>query len=1004
MTQLKYQNYKHYKLPITMNPLEYGKLIFKTDNIYIIHVTLRTVAVLTQFTEFNEVKFYKDGDLAFTYRDHKTDENRFVRSLDIRKFTFSNNKLVNINTDKTINRYNRLINSVNNLGIRRFSTIPRNIIKLRKTRTSNIWNVQYYSINNKVFTKDLFNSKFNIFWDNISHQFIDNNHMFILFKIKYKDSDYTTIGNLQRLNKEDKNWYLNWIINNMEFKSEYYNEIPITDFVFSYGFKEGIAPNKENFKTDLNFQNYKNNNLVISYNPLDYGILISENKFENYTQFILQTSDNLLVKINKFDDYNQVEYISGGNTILEFKDEFISENKFVRILDNKKFYFENNKEILFIKEMKTKFISKLKPTKKLTDNFITFDIETYVKDSILIVFCISIYDGENKKTFFLKDYKNPEDLIIAALKSIMIRKYNGFNIYIHNMAKFDIIFLLKYLVKLGSVQPIIHNGRIISINLNYGKDNDYQLHFRDSYLLLLASLGKLCRSFKVENSKSIFPYNFVSENNLDYIGSVPDYKYFSKVSVSRYNEYRSKFNNNWNLKDESIKYCELDCISLYQVIAKFSDMIFNLFGRNVHHYPTLPSLAFAIFRSKFMTEENIPQLSGKIANDIRQGYTGGAVDMYIPRPPKGVKIYSYDVNALYPSVMQEYPMPIGTPTYFEGNIRAIDPDAFGFFYCEIIAPDNIEHPIIQTHVKTNNGIRTMAPLGTWEDIILSAEMDNAIKYGYKFNILWGYTFNKAYIFKEYVDFLYNFRLNYPKSDPLNFIAKILLNSLYGRFGMDDNFLEVDIIHKDYYLDFQNKFFDNILDCQDLGDYKMVSYRNNEVEISEDSTHNVSIGIASAITAYARVEMSILKNNPNFNLYYSDTDSAYTDRPLPEDMVSSTILGKLKLENVCNEAIFLGPKVYCLNTIDNDLIYKVKGLKHEIELTMKDFEQLLYKDAFIKKSQTKWMRNLSAGQITLLEQLYTLKVTDNKRQLIYNKKGKLIATKPYVINKSKFYPL
>jgi hypothetical protein len=31
-----------------------------------------------------------------------------------------------------------------------------------------------------------------------------------------------------------------------------------------------------------------------------------------------------------------------------------------------------------------------------------------------------------------------------------------------------------------------------------------------------------------------------------------------------------------------------------------------------------------------MEANTIPQLSGKIANDIRQGYTGGAVDMYIP--------------------------------------------------------------------------------------------------------------------------------------------------------------------------------------------------------------------------------------------------------------------------------------------------------------------------------------------------------------------------------------
>jgi hypothetical protein len=141
-------------------------------------------------------------------------------------------------------------------------------------------------------------------------------------------------------------------------------------------------------------------------------------------------------------------------------------------------------------------------------------------------------------------------------------------------------------------------------------------------------------------------------------------------------------------------------------------MIFDLFGKNVHHYPTLPSLAFAIFRSNFMSEENIPQLSGKIAKDIRQGYTGGAVDMYIPESKPNVKINCYDVNSLYPSQMQSQEMPVGVPTYFKGDIRLINPNAFGFFYCEIIAPDNIKHPIIQTHVKTNNGIRTMAPIGS----------------------------------------------------------------------------------------------------------------------------------------------------------------------------------------------------------------------------------------------------------------------------------------------------
>jgi hypothetical protein len=141
-------------------------------------------------------------------------------------------------------------------------------------------------------------------------------------------------------------------------------------------------------------------------------------------------------------------------------------------------------------------------------------------------------------------------------------------------------------------------------------------------------------------------------------------------------------------------------------------MIFNLFSLNIHKYPTLPSLAFGIFRSKFLIENTIPQLSGKIASDIRSGYTGGAVDVYIPKSKPNIKMKCLDVNSLYPSQMQERLMPIGNPTYFNGNIRLIDPNAFGFFYCEVIAPDNIKHPILQTHVKTNKGIRTIAPIGT----------------------------------------------------------------------------------------------------------------------------------------------------------------------------------------------------------------------------------------------------------------------------------------------------
>lgn len=1025
---MKYQNYAHYKLPITMNPLEYGDLIEQIGNKYIIQLTTTNILIIQEYENANFIRFFRKGELMFEFKDHKIDDSTFTRVINDSKFTFVNqilvkseilwnNKSVIIYENKNSILYYTDSKSIDPVlktntpsslikanSTRSFSTSavnhakhPGNIVKLRR-KSRNVWDIIKFDINNKIFTADLFLNRFEKFWSQIENKFTNDNHMYILFKVKYVGSEYKTIRELQRINKVDKNWYISWILTNMINQTDFYNETGIESFVFSYGFKNEAISNKKDIRENINMQKLENKNLPISINPLDYGLLIDTNKYDKYIKYTLSAKGDIFI-IKKFESHNEIELFKNDILLIKYTDTNLFENKFIRSVNNKKYYFENNIQILATKEIKTKFISKLQKSKVLTENFLTLDIETFVKDSILIVFCISIYDGVKTQTFILNDFKNPEELILTALKSIMIRKYNKWNVYIHNMAKFDMIFLLKYLVKLGSVQPIIHGGRLISVTLNFGKNNEYQLKFKDSYLILLASLFRLCKAFKVENSKSIFPIFFVNKDNLNYIGEVPEMKFFPKINISEYKEYKNKHGNNWNLRNEVIKYCELDCISLHQILFKFSHQIFDLFERNIHNYSTLPSLAFAIFRGKFMEKENIPQLSGKIAKDIRQGYTGGAVDMYIPESGDE-PVFCYDVNSLYPSVMQKEALPLENPTYFEGDIRKIDKNAFGFFYCRIKTPDNILHPIIQTHVKIKGVTSTISPLGYWEDMIFSAEMDNAQKYGYKFEILWGYTFKKANIFKDYVDFLYALRLNYSKDDPLNFIAKILLNSLYGRFGMDDNFWQVDIILKELAGDFENKYLNDIIDDIELDDYILYIRKSNENIENDDSTHNVSVGVASAITAYSRIHISQFKNNPDFILYYTDTDSIYIDRALPDHMISSKILGKLKLENVCEKAIFLAPKLYFLKTIEGEIITKTKGLKHEIELTQNDFKKLLVKNTKIIKYQPKWFRKLSEAKISILEQPYTLILNDNKRKLIFDKNSKLIKTKPYKINNSK----
>jgi len=133
-------------------------------------------------------------------------------------------------------------------------------------------------------------------------------------------------------------------------------------------------------------------------------------------------------------------------------------------------------------------------------------------------------------------------MILDCLNQLLIRKYHNYKVYIHNLAKFDIIFLLKYLVKVGSLQPVIHNGRIISLLIKYGDNGKYQLDFRDSYLILLNSLSKLSKAFNVDNEKTIFPYLFVNKDNLDYQGIVPEFKYFdNKINQVEYRNYKQNF-------------------------------------------------------------------------------------------------------------------------------------------------------------------------------------------------------------------------------------------------------------------------------------------------------------------------------------------------------------------------------------------------------------------------------------------------------------------------------
>lgn len=92
-------------------------------------------------------------------------------------------------------------------------------------------------------------------------------------------------------------------------------------------------------------------------------------------------------------------------------------------------------------------------------------------------------------------------------------------------------------------------------------------------------------------------------------------------------------------------------------------------------------------------------------------------------------------------------------------------------------------------------------------------------------------------------------------------------------------------------------------------------------------------------------MSVLKNNPDFKLYYSDTDSAVVDKQLPDYMVG-TGLGQFKLEYTIKKAVEkLGYKITLIKGYEftkADLFSNFVHTFYEIKRTSSGAEKMIAK--------------------------------------------------------------
>lgn len=536
------------------------------------------------------------------------------------------------------------------------------------------------------------------------------------------------------------------------------------------------------------------------------------------------------------------------------------------------------------------------------------------------------------------------------------------HIFVHNLGAFDGYFIFKYLAQL--CKPSVINTILDEAN-NFIRIQYCSVNFIDSLRLFPVSLQELCQVF----------------NN----------------GVGKISKYQPEFNNislfeNQVAYEKFLEYANQDAIVLYLSMVEATKHYLEHYGVELCRNLSLSSLSLKIFRQRFM-KKSIPALNNQMDSFIRNSYYGGSTDIY---KQYAKDLYYYDVNSLYPFVMQKY-MPLNPIAHYKAPFDL--KNFFGFALAKVTAPEGIENPIL---IFRHEG-KTIHPKGTWVGVYFSEELRAALKFGYKIELLEGIHFEKGKLFNDYIKHFYEIK-KANSTGPLRFISKLHLNTLYGIFGRKIAPLETLLINNDDLDKYMaTKSIRNIIPINEVK--SLISF--SEV-ISNDILYDLNatvqsemdrsllsvksnVAIASAITAYARIEM--MKYKKDSNICYTDTDSIFTTVKLSEDLVGPE-LGEMKDEMkglLIKEAYFLDIKKYgyWYLDLDGNRVEKstIAGVKKN-SIPFKDIEALARGETLNVTRSNVFYKSLQNLSISIKDVNVQVKNSPNK-VLVNNKYQPLV---------------
>jgi len=333
---------------------------------------------------------------------------------------------------------------------------------------------------------------------------------------------------------------------------------------------------------------------------------------------------------------------------------------------------------------------------------------------------------------------------------------------------------------------------------------------------------------------------------------------------------------------------------------------------------TLAGQALRTYRYRHLSHRVLCDNNDRALGMARAAYVGGRTECrYIGHC--GESTYLLDINSMYPHVMREHQY----PTILRSVRTFIDTDELARWCDDGCAVADVELVTdMPAYPKQWDG-KLIFPVGRFRTQLSTPEIQYAVERGHITKIYGACRYDSAPLFRSFIDEGYAWRQEYKAAGNKvgDFLVKINMNSLYGKFGQRGIVYEREYNTKDrraLVWEDVNAETGEITRFRQLGGLV-------QVQSTESESRDSHPAIAAHVTAHARMLLWRLERLAgDGHVLYMDTDSLLVDQVGYQRLLShcdSGRLGALKLEGQFGDVEIYGPKDYVFGSK-----YRCKGVK------------------------------------------------------------------------------